>query len=159
MTSVRRRSIGDLLAEHPFFADLDPSLAAQLAGCGRNVHVRPGQHLFRADDPSHEFFLLRRGDVALELAAPGRAPMVVETVGSGSIVGLEWLVPPYRHYLDARVTTPTSAISLDAACLKDACERDHELGYRVMQSVARELCQVIASARIRLLDLYGGPAR
>ena len=67
------------------------------------VRFNAGQYLFHEGEPATEFFLIRHGKVALEIAAPGqRRHRLSQTVGEGDIVGLSWLVPPYRWQFDAR---------------------------------------------------------
>jgi hypothetical protein len=51
---------------------------------------------------------------------------------------------------------PTSAISIDGACLRGKCDADPVLGYALLQRVAHVMYQRLQSSRVRLLDLYGG---
>ena len=94
------RDIGQLLADHPFFAGLDDDVLALLVGCVELAHFRPGEVLFRSGTPADHFFVVRSGRIALELTAPGRAPLVVETADAGEVLGWSWLVPPYQWFCD-----------------------------------------------------------
>ena len=49
----------------------------------RNVVFRDGSFLFREGDPAETFYLIREGTIALEIAAPGRGSVTVQTVGRG----------------------------------------------------------------------------
>ncbi len=149
------RSVGQILAEHPFFDGLDEETVALLEGCAGNVHVRSGGHLFHEGEPADQFYVVRRGRVALEVHAPGGGDHVLDTVEAGEVVGWSWLVPPYRWFFDARAVGDVSAVSLDATCLRDKLETDPRLGYLVLQRVAGVMYQRLQSTRVRLLDLYG----
>ena len=118
------RSVADLLTTHPFFADLDEDLVRTLGRCSRNVHLSAGDQLFREGEAADQFFVVRSGRVALDVHVPGRITQVVATIDAGEVVGWSWFVPPYRWFFDARTVTEVSAVSVDAACLRERCEAD-----------------------------------
>ena len=95
--------------------------------------------------------------VALELTAPGRAPLVLETVGEDGVLGWSWLVPPYKWFCDARAVEPTDVVVLDGACLRGKCDADPALGYALLTRVSQVMHERLQATRVRLLDLYGGP--
>jgi CRP/FNR family cyclic AMP-dependent transcriptional regulator len=144
-----------ILKEHAFFAAFSPEHIQLLAGCARNHRFTAGQYLFREGDPADEFFLIRQGKVALEISAPGKEPIVFETLTDGEVAGASWLVAPYRWMFDARATTLTRAIGLDAKCLRGKCDADHSLGYEMMRSVLSVLVKRLDHTRLQILDVYG----
>jgi CRP-like cAMP-binding protein len=146
----------ELLTANPFFAGLDDDAVTLIAGCATNVHFGVDEFVFREGDPADRFFVVRHGRVALELHAPGAGHHVLDTVEDGDVLGWSWLVPPYRWFLDAKAVAPTSAISIDGACLRGKCDADPVLGYALLQRVAHVMYQRLQSSRVRLLDLYGG---
>ncbi len=149
------QTIAEYLPQHPFFQGLDESVAALLAGCARNVHFRPGQHLFHEGQPADTFYVVRRGRVALEVHTPAGPAVVVDTAHEDDVVGWSWIVPPYRWTFDAHATEETSAIAFDGACLREKAAADPAVGYALMQRVVKVMSARVQSARIRLLDLYG----
>jgi CRP/FNR family cyclic AMP-dependent transcriptional regulator len=152
------RTIDQLLEEHPFFAGLGPDLITLATGCAQIVHFDAGAKLFRTGDAADHFYVIRSGRVALELVAPGRDPLVVDTVDAGEVLGWSWLVPPYTWFCDGRAAAPTSVVALDGACLRSKCDADPALGYRLLQRVAHVMYERLNSSRVRLLDLYGVPS-
>jgi CRP/FNR family transcriptional regulator, cyclic AMP receptor protein len=150
------RTIAELLPEHPFFHGLDERWIDLVTGCATNIHLPPGSYLFREGGPADAFYLIRRGQVAIEASTP-TGPVVIQTAHEGDVVGWSWLVAPYRWTFDARVTEETSLVSFDGACLRGKCADDPELGYALLQRVVRVMSAHVHSARIRLLDLYGTP--
>jgi CRP/FNR family cyclic AMP-dependent transcriptional regulator len=143
-----------ILSEHPFFETFPKGHRELLAGCGKNHRFNAGQFLFHEGDPANEFFLIRHGKVALEILAPGREPIVFETLQDGDIVGASWLVPPYRWMFDARAVGLTRAIGMDAACLRGKCEADHHLGYEMMKRFLPILVGRLHATRLQILDVY-----
>jgi CRP-like cAMP-binding protein len=149
------QTLASLLAEHPFFRDLPEEHLPTVAGCGHNVHFRPGEFIFRAGDQANELFLVRHGRVAIEIAAPGRPPIAIQTVGPGEILGWSWLIPPYQRGFDAHVIEETRAVAFDAVCIRRKCDDDPRLGYEMLKRLAQVMEERLDAARLQLLDLYG----
>lgn len=152
------QSLDRILSEHPFFTGLQPAYLALVSGCAKNVRFEPGEYLLREGAPADWFYLLRHGHVALQVNVPGRGAKSVQTLHAGEVVGVSWLIPPYRWNYDARALEPVRAIALDAACLRGKCEADHHLGYDLMQRFMPVLIQRLHAARLQFLDVYG-PSR
>jgi CRP-like cAMP-binding protein len=144
-----------IVGEHPFFAGLSPEYSQLVAGCARNHRFEAGQYLFHEGEPAREFFLIRHGKVALEITAPGRAPIVFATLGEGEIVGASWLVPPYQWMFEARAVELTRAIGIDAECLRRKSEADHHLGYELMKRFLPVFVKRLHETRLQILDVYG----
>jgi CRP-like cAMP-binding protein len=148
------QTIAQYLPEHPFFTGLDTATTDLLAGCAVNIHLRADEFLFREGAPADHFYLLRHGRIAIEVRTPGPA-MVLDTVDDGDVVGWSWVVPPYLWTFDGRAVTDVSAVSFDAACLRDKCQRNPVLGYDLMMRFVQLMNQRLQSARLRLIDMYG----
>lgn len=144
-----------IISEHAFFRGLDPSFLSLVAGCGRNVRFEADQYLFHDGEAADEFYLLREGQVALEIMPPGRGSITFQTLGPGEIVGVSWLFPPYRWAYDARALERTRAFGFDARCLREKCEADHDLGYELMKRVVPIVTQRLQATRMQILDVYG----
>ena len=149
------QTIVQYLPEHPFFAELEPAALELAAGCAVNVRFRPGEFLFHEGDPADTFYVLRRGRVSIQMRTPTQ-DVVLDTAQDGDVVGWSWLIAPYRWTFDARATEDTNAIAFDGVCLRGKCEGDAALGYALLQRVVQVMSGRLQSARVRLLDLYGG---
>ena len=149
------RTLEQLIAQAPVFAGLERDHLELIAGCARNEHVSAGTLLLREGQPADRFFLIRRGAMALEVHAPGRGALVIETLQVGDVVGWSWLFAPYRWQLDARAVESCSLVAFDGACLRGKCEDDHELGYQLMRRFAANLVLRLQATRLQLLDVYG----
>lgn len=144
-----------IVKEHPFFAGIEEGFCKLLCGCAKNVRFEAGQYLFHESDPANEFYLIRHGRVSLELHAPERGPVTFQTLGSGEVVGVSWLIPPYRWTYDAKALELVRAIAMDATCLRRKCETDHDLGYEMMKRFMPVLIQRLQATRLQILDVYG----
>ncbi len=152
------RSIEQVLTEMPTFAGLEPEHLARIAGCGENRGFEAGEYLAREGDPADTFYAVRRGRAALEIHPPAGAPLVVETIGDGAVVGWSWLFPPYRWSFDVRALEPIRAVSFDGACLRGKCDADRDLGYALMQRFSGVILERLQATRLQLIDVYGKPA-
>jgi CRP-like cAMP-binding protein len=144
-----------ILAEHPFLKGLRQEHLELLVGCASNVRFEAGAFVFRQGQEANHFYILRDGKVAVELFAPQRGAVAIDTYGEGDVLGWSWLIPPYHWRFDARAIEPTRAISLDARCMRTKCENDHDLGYELMKRFARIIEQRLDATRWQLLDVYG----
>lgn len=147
-------TIEPLLAEHPMFKGMDPKHLKLLVGCAKNVRFSEGSVIFRESEPADTFYVIRKGTVALDTFAPERGAITVTTLTDGDALGWSWLIPPYRWHLDARATTMTLAIALDAKCLRGKCEEDHELDRDLLRRFMPVMVERMEAAFMQLLDLY-----
>jgi CRP-like cAMP-binding protein len=143
-----------LLREAPAFDTLTDEQLDLVAGCGKNVHFAQGEMLFREGEPADVFFLVRHGMLALETFVPARGPMLIETIGSGEVLGWSWLFQPYKWHFDVRAITGIRATRFDGLCLREKCDADPALGYALMQCFARVAITRLQWTRRRLVDIY-----
>lgn len=149
------QTLEPILAEHPFLKGLDPRYLKLIVGCATNVRFEAGQFIFRAGEEANQFYILRQGHVALEISAPNRGSIAIQTLGEGDVLGWSWLIPPYIWQFDARAVELTRAIALDGKCLRTKCEEDHDLGYELMKRFGYVIAQRLQATRLQLLDIYG----
>jgi CRP-like cAMP-binding protein len=150
-------SLERIISEHPFFDGMPESYCELVCGCAKNVRFSAGQYLFHEGEPADWFYLIRHGRVALEISAPGRV-VTFQTVPQGEIVGVSWLIPPWRWTYDARALDDIRAIAINAACLRQKCDADHDLGYEMMKRFMPVLIQRLQATRLQILDVYGNHA-
>jgi CRP/FNR family transcriptional regulator, cyclic AMP receptor protein len=144
-----------VLRSQKFFAGLADDQLALITGCASTTVFPSGAILFREGDPADTFYLIRDGKVALELAAPGRGALVIETLGVGEVVGFSWLIEPHCWQFDGRAVERVLAVKMDGACLRGKCEQDPRLGYELMRRFSAMAVTRLQAARLQVLDVYG----
>ncbi|MBV9382961.1 MAG: cyclic nucleotide-binding domain-containing protein [Streptosporangiaceae bacterium] len=150
------QTLEPLLRGHAFFAGLDPEYLPLIAGCAKNTVFPAGRFAFREGDPADMFLLIRDGMLALEVAAPGRGPITVQTLTVGDVAGFSWLIERHHRWqFDGRVIERIRAVELDGACLRGKCAADPELGYELMRRFAVLATDRLQATRLQLLDVYG----
>ena len=148
------QNLVSVLAEHPFFQDLEPSHLELLAKFTTDARFEVGQVLFRQEEEANHFYVIRQGRVALELVAP-RGFITVQTVDAGEVLGWSWLVPPHRWRFQARAVEPTRAVALDGKRLRAECEANPDLGYQLLKHFVQIMAQRLEATRLQLADLVG----
>lgn len=156
MTQIQ--SVRELLASSAVFSGLPEAMLTEIAGCGTLGGVPQGTAIFRAGEQADTFYVIRRGQVAIEIAVPGRGAIVIATRGPGDAVGWSWLFPPFRWHFDAMATAPIRLIRLDGACLRAKCDGDPALGYQLMRRFAQLAVDDLQGTRMQVMDVYGNVA-
>ena len=151
-----KKTLDSILAEHPFPKGLSRAHLKFLAGCARNVRFEEGSFLLREGQGADHFYLIRRGRVSIEIYAPGRGAIPVQTVEAGEVLGWSWIVPPTAPRFDARPRRGERG-RLGWTLPPRECSRDHELGYDSCAASPRS--SPPWRRRVQLLDLYGRGAR
>lgn len=147
------KKIVDILGGHSFFQELSKEHLEFIAGCGMNVVFEEQQVIAKPGDPADEFYLIRHGQAALIL--DNHKPFIYQTIGENEILGLSWLIPPYRWTVTAKALQTVRAIAIDGACLRKKCEEDPLLGYKLMKHLVQVLVSREDAARLHLIDVYG----
>ena len=143
-----------LFRDHPFLRELEEKQIEVLVGCASNVRFAEGEFLFHEGAEATSFYFVRSGLVALEVHIPGRGAVQVETVSEGGVIGWSWLIPPYRWHFDGLAVQPTRVLALDAVCLRNKCEEDHDLGYALIKRFFHLVQQRLEATRAQLINEY-----
>jgi CRP-like cAMP-binding protein len=143
-----------LLKEAAFFQGFDDATLNLILPCVSTKSFDAGQYILHDGDAADTFYLIRHGTVAIELAAPPRGRLVLQTLTEGDLLGWSWLVPPYRWSFDARAVSLVRALGLDARRLRTLCEQNHDFGYALLQRYIRVMAARLTAARLQMLDLY-----
>ncbi|MFA5008261.1 MAG: cyclic nucleotide-binding domain-containing protein [Candidatus Omnitrophota bacterium] len=142
------------LEKHPFFKGLKAEYLDFIVGCASNVHFKEGEILLREGEAADKFFLIREGQVALEINIPQHESIIVQTVHGDDILGWSWLIPPHFYRFTCRAITSTRAIALDGKCLRNKCEENHDLGYELLKRLAGVFTQRLEVTRKQLINIY-----
>jgi CRP-like cAMP-binding protein len=111
-----------------------------------------GETIFREGDPANRFYLILSGKVAVESYVREQGFKVIQTIGTGEVLGWSWLFPPYYWHFDARAVESTEALFFYGTPLRTECETDHELGYELLKRMAEIMLQRLQATRRQLLE-------
>jgi CRP-like cAMP-binding protein len=148
-TALRAR-----LVDHPFLRGLEPAHLEVLAANAMPVEIPAGEVIFREGDNANRFYLIHEGEVVIE--SPGDAtgaPVLIEKLGDGDVLGWSWMFPPYYWHFDARATRSTRATFFYGTRLREACNADPRLGFALSQRVAEVAIHRLQATRKKLVSL------
>jgi CRP/FNR family cyclic AMP-dependent transcriptional regulator len=151
---MTEHGVADAIAGHRFLKGLSEQQRTLLATGARPFTAAPDELLAREGEPAKTFYLIQAGQVALALHTPERGMVPIQTVGSGEMLGWSWLVPPHRWQFDCRALDQVQGLALDGQWLREQCEQDHELGYRLLKPLVAVIANRLAATRVQLLDMY-----
>lgn len=150
---MKIHSIAESLARLPFFDDMSREHLDFISGCASNVRFRGGEMILSQGRPADRFYLIRSGEVSLELHAGNRTLEIV-TVGEGEMLGWSWIVPPYTWHYSVRAINSVAAIAFKADCVREKCDADPVFGYDMFRRFTRLIVERLMATRIQLLDVY-----
>jgi CRP/FNR family transcriptional regulator, cyclic AMP receptor protein len=142
------------IASHPFCEGLATEHVAIMAeGAGERT-LAAGEFVIRHGWVADALHLLVEGDVALEMADPGRDPMTIETLHGGDPLGWSWLYPPSTWAFDARCLSDTRLLTLDGDHLRRMVDDDPVFGRELALRIGRVVAERLQFARAQLLDAH-----
>ena len=149
-----QESLSARIALHPFLAGMKHAQLALLTDCVMATCFQKGQTILREGEFANRFYLIETGKVILESGEGFGDPVIIETIGSGDLLGWSWMFPPYVWHFAARAAEPTEAIFFYGTILREYCERDHLLGYELFKRITPIMMKRLQSARRRMLSVH-----
>ncbi len=144
----------DFLRELSFFDDLRPEHLGFMASCCKNQVFEPGELIGQEGEDADYFYVIREGKAAVQIFAPNKGAITLETLSDGDIIGWSWLFPPYKWNFDIKAIKKTRTIAMDGKCLRQKCEDNHELGYLLMKKFSKIMIHRLKATRLQVLDIY-----
>jgi CRP-like cAMP-binding protein len=149
-------ALQDFLVQHPMFQGLTPDQVALVASRATSAHYGNRHRVFACGALADKFYIIQKGTVGVEIPAVAGAPLTIQKVGDGSVLGWSWLMPPYRWLFDARALAPSQIVVLDGERVRSDCESDPKLGYEIMKRFAMLMAERLNAARETAIKHYTG---
>ena len=135
--SVQNESIDTVVRKTAFFQGLPPQTMELVLPLCRE-EVWPGETMLaRAGEPADAFWIIRSGGVCVCMDIPGGGRQVLQTLGTGEVLGWSWLFPPWEWTFSGETLGETRLIRVDAASLRPELRRFPSVGYALALRVAR----------------------
>jgi len=135
-------------------SELDPQQLRKLLPIAEDQQFASGQIIFREGDKSAFFHLIVSGEVALEETA-GSNPVRVQTLHPGEAMGWSALVSDSRTHFQARALSPVSTVAFSSPRIREACERDPEMGFALMKKLLDLVTERLDATRMQLAGRNG----
>jgi len=148
---AKRAFTAQSLPDHPLFHGLNTRHRQILADCSMHATFVPGEVVVETGEPANCFYLVINGLISLE--TPGaRAPMRVQTIGPGDILGWSWLFPPYYWHFNALAEERTETIFFYGSRLRQECDRNHDFGYELFKRMSQILVLRLQATREKWIE-------
>lgn len=136
---------------------LDPSQLRKLVPLAEEKDFRSGDRIFHQGDQSAFLHLIVEGDVALE-ATSSDGGVTVQTLHLGDAMGWSALTRDHRAHFQARALTPVSTVAFASRRIRDACDKDPEMGYAFLKQLLELVTDRLDATRKQLLRREAGAA-
>lgn len=151
MSSTANEGVEARLATHPFLKGMDRAHLKALAQSAVPTHFEKDQVIFKTGEPANGFYLIEKGNVALQGSVLEHGTITTDVVSAGEPLGWSWLFPPYLWHFDARATEPTTAICLPAILLRQHRDEDLALSHELFRRTCEVMARRLHAARRKLL--------
>src|ERR1700691_3262524 len=147
----KRAFMAESIPDHRLFRGLSERHRQILAECSMPASFSAGDLVVETGEPANCFYLVITGSIGLETLG-SRAPMRVQTIGPGDILGWSWLFPPYYWHFNAIADEQTQAIFFYGSRLRQECDRDHDFGYELFKRMSQILVSRLQTTRERWIE-------
>ena len=154
---MSEQSIGDYLSRHPFFSGMDDKYIEFLAGAAVERQIGEGGILFGQGKPADKFYLLRSGQISIQVPALVGPVLEIQRLGEDELLGWSWLIPPYRWNFQARVEADSTILEFDGRAVLAHCEDDPRFGFELLKRFAALMSERLGAARQKMIDEWNPP--
>lgn len=145
------------LKSQPFFEGLDDEFVQFLSKSAREHSLARGDVLFKQGDWADAFYLLRDGEILIEVPSISGPSLEIQRLQTGQILGWSWLIAPYKWTFQARAEADTQLLEFDGAAILAQCEEDPAFGYALLKRFSGLMSERLEAARRRMMDEWNPP--
>ncbi len=150
-------SIEEYLSKHEFFMGLEESFMKFLVDNAKELTIKEGNVLFQQGKTADRFYLLRNGQVSVQIPALVGPILELQLLGANQILGWSWLIPPYRWNFVARAVEDTDVLEFDGSAILARCEEDPRFGYELFKRFTSLMSARLDAARSKMMDQWNPP--
>lgn len=149
-------NLESIIIRHPFWSGLDSQHFPVLVKGASWVRFAPGELISREGEEADHFYLILRGEIALQTDIQGQGPVTIQTICAGDALGWSWLLPPFRWHFNARAAVESEAIAWNTQYLRAQAEENPSFGYDLASRMTKVLLARLHATHMQLVDFYGG---
>lgn len=140
------------LRRYPYFADISDEALKEVAMLSEEVAATAGTTLFSEGDKAESLYILVEGEVDLQYTLGSGELRTVDTLVAGDLILWSALVEPYKSTGTGSVRKEGDAklIAIDGQKLRQLCESNNDLGYRMLICITTLLATRLEGARVQL---------
>ena len=140
----------EVLRRYPYFAGISEESLKQLAMLAEEKHIAADTLLFREGDTAAHLSVILKGEVSIQYELGSGEMRTVDTLVAGDLLGWSAIIEPYKYTAIATAVEDLELARIDGAKLRQLCEADPLLGFRLTTQVAKLLAHRLEGARVQL---------
>jgi CRP-like cAMP-binding protein len=147
----------DISFQSDFLAGLTERAQQKFLSLAETFHFRAGEVIFRQDDPARYLYLIKKGDVSIELHVPTRGARQIVTVGPGELFSWSAVVAPHLETATARAMEETEVLGIRGDHLLQSCKKDCPFCTEIYRALAGLISSRLRATRLQVLDIFANP--
>lgn len=140
----------EVLRRYTYFSGISEDGLKQIAMIADEKTVSANTRIFNEGDVASHMLIIVKGEINIEFLLGDGEIRVADTMVDGDLLGWSALVEPYRMTANGTAVKNTDLIRIDAAKLRQLCENDLAMGYRLAMQVAKLLAHRLEGASVQL---------
>jgi CRP/FNR family transcriptional regulator, cyclic AMP receptor protein len=140
----------EVLRRYPYFAAVSEESLKAVAMIADEKTVPAGTQMFSEGDPADAMNIIVRGQVHIQYVLGNGDRRTVDTLVDGDILGWSAIVEPYKYTAVGTASKETQLVSIRAKSLRELCDKDPLMGYRLARQIAKLLAHRLEGARVQL---------
>ena len=142
------------LNQFTFFKNMKPEHLNLLSQHMTKDTFKANEYIVKEDELASNLFLILKGRVSIEMLSTEGKLFSIQTLSTGDIVGMSWMIPPYQSQFCARALEATEMLVINGEILRKKSEKDHELGYELLKRLVPIFLQRLHATRQHLIAVY-----
>ena len=156
-SEMSKQPIEAYLSSLAFFHELDERFLKVLSNSCTVLEINEGDVLFHQGERADKFYLLRNGQVSVQVPALVGPTLEIQALSKDEILGWSWLIPPYRWHFQARAMEDSDLLEFDGNAILVHCEEDPKFGYELLKRFAALMSERLDAARQKMMDQWDPP--
>ncbi len=114
--------------------------------------IKKGQVLFRQGEFADKFYIVRNGQISIQVPAVMGPTLEIQTLASNQVLGWSWLISPYQWSFQAKAEEDSELLEFDGAAILAQCEQEPKFGYELVKKFAALMAERLDAARQKVMD-------
>ena len=131
----------ELIKQSAIFADLDDDELNHVAEICKTQEFKFGQSIFKEGDKGNRLYIISEGEVRISRQVPGSGEEALAVLKKGACFGEMAVLDRSERSTDAIANTDCTLLTITRSDFELLLDFNRELGYKVLWSVVRLLCE------------------
>mgnify|MGYP000265358893 CR=1 FL=1 len=146
-------SVVELLKSSLGAADVSQATIDEIASISETRTYDADEIIYRESDSSDYLCIVSSGMIEVQYLLPSGIRRTVDTLNPGDVLVWSALVQPYTTNSIGISRTKSEVLAIPGPKLRDICEKDTKLGYRLMSQIAQVIRRRLQAARLQIAEV------